>query len=167
MNKLPYLQDYSGQSLDESISLHGSVQTYSINFAIERALDRQFGYEDSPLLTNYQRVILAVQNIEREVMNGGFNLFFLNSSSEFVRYVVDALQQIDCPKTAGLARRAIETLELSDLSGIAIREKIMKDNAVRKGILNELDQQFFKYEEHLDEKLFAWIKENRKHITLS
>ena len=163
--KLPYLRDYSGETLEQLIGMHGTVKTFSINFAIERALKLRFGYEDSSELSPYQRVILAVQHIQREVMNGGFRQFFFNSSRFFLPYVVDALERIDCPKTANLARQAIATLNSNEIA--TIEDRVLEHSPERKEALTKLDQQFFKYEEPLDEKLFAWIKANREYIALS
>jgi len=164
MTKLPSLKDYTGQTMDGLLALYGQVTTFSIVFAVERALNLKFGYDKSEELTPKERTLLAVQGIEREVMNGGFDQFFTNSSVEYAPVVVAALEEIDCPKTPNLAQQAIDTLQLPEVTVEAIEARMQTEDEAREDTLNALDQEFFKYEERLDEKLFAYIRANKDCI---
>jgi hypothetical protein len=77
---------------------------------------------------------------------------------------VAALEEIDCPKTANLAQQAIDTLQLPEVTVEAIEARMQTEDEAREDTLNALDQEFFKYEERLDEKLFAYIRANKDCI---
>jgi hypothetical protein len=46
-------------------------------------------------LTESQKTVLFVENLEREINNGGFNQFFFNSSGDFTHETVKALKVIN------------------------------------------------------------------------
>lgn len=56
--------------------------------------------------------------------NGGYSQFFINSSCEFTPIIVESLLRINCPKTAGATKRAIEALDPSAWDGNAIDEAV-------------------------------------------
>ena len=68
----------------------------------------KFGKEDFALQSFPQKVFSSIWAIESEVNNGGFSQFFLNSSSETVPFVADALDTIGALRTAAICRRALE-----------------------------------------------------------
>ena len=47
--------------------------------------------EDIERLNESQKTVLIVENLEREINNGGFNQFFFNSSGDFSHETVIAL----------------------------------------------------------------------------
>ncbi|MCX2740256.1 DMP19 family protein [Pontibacter anaerobius] len=63
--------------------------------------------DDLSKLTEPQKVLLFVENVEREVNNGGFNQFFWNSSGDYAHESLAALEVIGAKKTADIIRRAI------------------------------------------------------------
>lgn len=166
MTALASFPGYSGQALEELLALDGQFETWTLVAAVEQGLSQRFGYGDSADLTAAERAVLAVLALEREVMNGGYSQFFTNSSVEFAPMVVEALKQIGCPKTADLTSKAIETLQLAELTAETIKESAQTPDEVRDKLLDEYDQEFFKYEERPDLKLFAYIRENHGAIRL-
>ena len=48
--------------------------------------------EDLNKLTEPQKVLLFVENLEREINNGGFNQFYWNSSGDFAKQTLDGLK---------------------------------------------------------------------------
>ena len=95
-----WLDGYSGQSVDELLSLEGSCRCDSLVLAFEEAIGRKSQHNGANSLTVEERVVLAVEALEREVNNGGYDQFFINSSREFAPTIVDALQRIGCKKAA-------------------------------------------------------------------
>jgi len=161
---LLFLEAYDGQTTDELIALEDGYRIDSIVLAFEIALG------DKPNPSTAERVILAVEAIEREVNNGGFNQFFVNSSCELAPYIVDAFRLIDCPKTAELCARAIALLNVTDLTDADALENAAYDADDDEDLMdqfNALDSEYYEGEEEpLAGKLFEYIKQNRADISL-
>jgi hypothetical protein len=111
-----WLDGYSGQTVEQLLSLEGRYRIDSLVLAFEQAILRKVEQCESSPLTDEERVVLAVEALEREVNNGGYEQFFTNSSREFTATIVESLQRIGCRKTAGITRRAIKALGISDLT---------------------------------------------------
>ncbi len=161
---LPFLDAYGGQSTDELIALESDYRIDSLVLAFESALDAKTER------SRPERVILAVEAIEREVNNGGFTQFFSNSSLEYTKDIVEAFELIGCPKTAALCRKAVELLGVEDLADLdAIEEASYDafDDDARLERFNALDDEYYAgAEEPIAVKLFEYIKQNRQYITL-
>src|SRR2546421_12023246 len=83
MSELQWLDGYSGQTVQQLIALERDYRIDSLVLAFEQAMDQKaarVGYEN---LTDAERTILAVEALEREVNNGGYGQFFVNSSREY------------------------------------------------------------------------------------
>ena len=65
-------------------------------------------------------IVLAVEALEREVNNGGYSQFFVNSSREFTPIIVHALLRIDCIKTVEITKDAIRAAGFEGLAPIAL-----------------------------------------------
>ena len=76
-------------------------RTDSLVLAFEEAIQKKA--ESSPI-SKEERYVLAVEALEREVNNGGYDQFFLNSSHDFMDVIKEALVAIGCPKTAAITR---------------------------------------------------------------
>ena len=107
MADLPFLESYTGQSTDELIALEGSFRVDSIVLAFEESLMAK----DS--LNHEERVVVAVEALEREVNNGGYSQFFVNSSRRYTPFIAEALRAIGCPKTAVLCEEAMAVLGIT------------------------------------------------------
>ena len=62
----PFLDAYGGQTTDELIALESEYRIDSLVLAFEAALDAKAEH------SKQERVVLAVEAVEREVNNGGF-----------------------------------------------------------------------------------------------
>ncbi len=80
MPDLQWLDGYNGESVDELIALEGKYRTDSLVLAFEQAMDQKEARVGEDKLTAEEHVILAVEALEREVNNGGYEQFFLNAS---------------------------------------------------------------------------------------
>jgi hypothetical protein len=97
---------YSGKSVDELFALtNGNEIGFLI--AIEIAIHQKEEREEQEL-SEEETLVLAVEALEREVNNGGFSQFFVNSSRVYTPIIADALQRIGCPETARIAERAVK-----------------------------------------------------------
>lgn len=105
---------------------------------------------------------MYIENLEREINNGGFSQFFSNSSGNHAKETVQALKEIKANKTATLLEKAIQQFPDSNVpSDRRKREDIMEkmeDNAYE--VWDELDNSFYKYEDNITELLLDFVKNN-------
>ena len=94
MPELKWLEGYSGQGVDELIAFASEYRVDSIVLAFEQALQQSTHRIGLSKLHEAELTILAVEALEREVNNGGYHQFFLNTP-EYAPFIVAALQRID------------------------------------------------------------------------
>jgi Domain of unknown function (DUF4375) len=139
-DKKPWL-GYSGQSAAEILACKTTHRIDSLLCALEEAIDLRQSRTPGHALTEEERTFLAAMALEREVNNGGFDQFFMNSSRQYAPIIVSALETIGCTEVAALARQAVGA------SGRPDREEV----------LNGLDQRFYALS-GIAEKLFAFVE---------
>lgn len=159
-----FLDSYDGQTVEELISLENSHRIDSLVLAFEEAIDNKRMSEGDGSLSDIEWIVLAIEGLEREVNNGGFSQFFYNSTVEFAPVIVESLKKISCPKTADIAQRAIDILELDNLDPDSIEKRIDPDNEELEKKLGGLDNEFFEYVEDISGALFNYIKNNKNEI---
>lgn len=160
------LDGYSGQTVDELLSLEGKYRTDSLVLAFEQAIGQRAEHEGMQSLDDEERIVLAVEALEREVNNGGYDQFFVNSSRQFTPTIVGALRRIGCKKTAAITQKAIKALGISELTPKAIENAIAVDDEQRLAKLNQCDDSYYNNTEPIAERLFAFIKTNKASIRL-
>jgi len=153
---------YSGQTIDELISLESDFDAFEILFALETELSKKAAVKD---VTTAEAYVLAIQALRREVDNGGYDQFFVNSSVEFAPIVVAALKAIGCDRIAEVTSRAISALGTTNPDSIA--EIIADEDAERETVFAACDDAFyelagFAHESDLEAKLLAFVKANRE-----
>jgi len=168
MDELKWLDEYSGQSTDELIALEGEYRTDSLVLAFEQAIDQkavQIGNDD---LTDEERIILAVEALEREVNNGGYAQFFVNSSKEFAPIIVDALNRIGCVETAALTQEAIDALGIVGSLSVEAIDRVMDEQSdQRDQKLEVCDDKYYSVVGDLSKPLLGFIKRNKEQIIIS
>ena len=113
-------------------------------------------------LTEPQRLFYLNQNLERELNNGGFNQYFLNSSGDFAHETILSLNAIGAAITAQILQKAIDQFP---------GENVPKDRDERETVLEqienvanevweELDRQFFEYKDNLNNLNIEYVKKN-------
>ncbi len=192
MGKPFWDQGYSGQTLEQLLSLEEKYEDWSLLFPLELAIQAKAEKVGLIGLSDAELTVLAIEALEREVNNGGYSQFFLNSSREFAPILVDSLVRIGCPRTGDLSKRAIEALEPASFSVEDINRAVdaycekerqhwvpqargavfmrkpsdPHESAHDKmwDVLNQCDEEFFKTPENIGGKLFAFVKQNRDRI---
>ena len=114
-------------------------------------------------LTEAQKVFLIVENLEREVNNGGFNQFFFNSAGEFAHETVTALRAIGAFKTANVVLKAISVWPYQQVpKDRSKRRMMMEEMSERASIVwEECDEKFYVYEDKIGSLLLEYVKMNR------
>ena len=163
---LAWLDGYSGQSVDQLLALEGKYRIDSLVSVFEQAISQKAERDGMQGITNEEHIVLAVEALEREVNNGGYQQFFTNSSREFAQTIVNSLQRIGCKKTANITQKAIKALGTSDLAMDAIETVMASDDEQRLAKLSQYDESYSKTAEPLAERLFAFIKANKAGIKI-
>jgi len=157
--------EYAGQDTAQILVCKGTHQLASLLLALERAIElRQSRFPDVAT-TPEEHTLLSIMALEREVNNGGYDQFFVNSSRQYALTVVPALEGIGCNTTAALTQKAIDALNLHPLTLEAVGDSILKPNPERDHALEALDKQFYKICE-IEPKLFAFVESHRHAFVL-
>jgi Domain of unknown function (DUF4375) len=161
-----WLDGYSGQSTDQLLSMEDEYRIDSLVVAFEQAISQKVQREGAQSLTDEEGIVIAVEALERDVNNGGYHQFFINSSREFASTVVSALQRIGCKKTAAITQRAVKALGTSDLTSQAIDAVMAGSDEQLLAKLSRCDDSYYDRAEPIAERLFSFIKANRTLIRL-
>jgi hypothetical protein len=164
----PWLDGYGGQTTPALIGLGETHRIDSVVLAFEEAISAKAERLGAGELTTAELVVLAVEAVEREVNNGGFDQLFRNWSKEDAPNYVSALVAIGRPDVAELARQAIEALRLGKLpmTTESIDRVMDKDSDARDARFEELDDRYMEIAGDLAPPLFAFIKANSAEITI-
>jgi hypothetical protein len=165
-NVAKWLESYSGQSTEQLLSLQGEYRTDSLVAAFEQGIERKSSAGGEESLTAEEEIVLAVEALEREVNNGGYSQFFLNSSAEYSPMIVNALKRIGCPKTAEITQKAVNALHLPQLDVVAIQASIAAESDALDEALAECDGLYYDSGEDIAGRLFAFIQANKRAIKL-
>jgi len=152
--------DYSGETLDQLLSFEGEYRTDSLVVACEQAIMQKLARDGEAALSEQERAVVAVEALEREVNNGGYQQFFVNTP-EFVATIVDSLSRIGCTKTAEITRKALDALGLPRLDVETVNATMEEDSCARDEKLNRCDQLYYEAGEDIAGQLFNFIKANR------
>ena len=114
-------------------------------------------------LTESQKQFYYNQCLEREISNGGFYQFFINSSGDFAYPTVQSLTLIGAFKTAEILQKAInqfpnKNVPMDRNARIGIVEHI-KETA--NAVWEELEQKFFDYEDDLNTLNLNFVRLNK------
>jgi hypothetical protein len=102
----------------------------------------------------------------REVNNGGFDQFFLNSSGRQAFDLVPALEAIGSVEFLGIAKRAIDRFgPASDLSDDARAKRLRKLEITSGFTWEDLDDEFYACEEQLESLSLRFIQQRPELFT--
>jgi hypothetical protein len=124
MPELLWLDGYCGQTVEELIALESKYRIESLVLAFECALGKKAARLGRESLSDEESIILAVEALEREVNNGGYDQYFFNTP-EYAPMIVRALQRIGCPKTAEITQNALIILQEMSITAEEFRPRIL------------------------------------------
>jgi len=75
-------------------------------------------------LNSSQQTFFFIENLAREINNGGFNQFYFNSTGDFSQETVTALLEIGANKTAEIVKRANSEFK----NGIVPKDRTERQN---------------------------------------
>jgi hypothetical protein len=158
MADLKWLDGYSGESIEELIKMASEYRVDSLLVAMEQALNQKAAEVGEQDLSDEERIVLAVEALEREVNNGGFAQFFANSSGQYASIIVDSLLRIGCQETANITSGAINALSIQDFSPEALDAALESENEERDEQLDECDGLYSGAGEDIAGQLFEFVR---------
>jgi hypothetical protein len=156
---LGWLDGYAGQTLDELLLFDGTESGTAILFAIEQAIQQKSPRD----MTGIERTVLSVLALSREVDNGGYDQFFVNSSRQFAPVIVDDLVRIGCVEIADITQRALDAFNLPEISVASIEAAMQTESTERTRALNRCDIAFYGTS-GVYEHLLAYVKAHKDAI---
>jgi hypothetical protein len=153
----------AGKSVDELLALTNGNEIdfiQALEMAIEQKSER-VGVDD---LTEEEIIVLAIEALEREVNNGGYSQFFVNSSREYTPIIVHALLRIGCPKTAEITKSAIAAAGFQGLAPMALAEVLNTYSGAVNQELDGCDQLYYSSGENILGKLIDFVNVNKNVI---
>lgn len=167
MTDLEWLGGYDGQTTDELLALEGRYRTDSIILAFEEALDLKADRVGLENLNEEERVVLAVEALEREVNNGGYDQFFVNASNQHAPTIAHALERIGCTDLASLTRDALAALHIEGpVTAEAVEEAMDRESRARERRLAACDDRYEELAGDLADPLLRFVKAHRERIVL-
>jgi len=151
---LPFYKDEGSETLAKILALRGQYRTDSLVMAVDDRLQQRPG----DLYNQIEYTIMATEELERQVNNGGFCAFFENYP-ELVSDIVVRLNEIGCDQTSEIVAKAIAALGPVDLQDAAAISA-----AAGNVDFEEIDQEFYSYPVLIDEMLFLYIERNQTFI---
>jgi hypothetical protein len=148
------------------IALAAEYRIDSLLVALEEALNQKAAEVGELDLSDEERIVLAVEALEREVSNGGFGQFFANASGQYASIIVNSLLAIGCPETAAVASGAINALGFQDFSPEALEEALESENEERDEQLEECDGLYSGAGEDIVDQLFDFVQAHQDAIQL-
>jgi len=153
----------AGKSVDELLAITNGNEIefiQSLEMAIQQKAER-VGDDD---MTEEEIIVLAIEALEREVNNGGYSQFFVNSSREYTPIIDHALLRIGCSKTAEITKSAIAAAGFQGLAPMALAEALNAYSGADNHELDECDQLYYRAGENIGGKLIDFVKDNKSTI---
>ena len=114
-------------------------------------------------LNESQKILWIIENLEREINNGGFHQFYWNSSGNYANETIDALIQIGAEKTAEIVKKANSEFK----NGSVPKDRVKRHNELQlirnkaEENWNNLDSEFYEYNDDLTEMLIVFVLKNK------
>ena len=112
--------------------------------------------------TQAERFVYAIEGMQREVNNGGWNQFFFNSSGALAYDLVPALQAVGSTKNLSIAERAVKIFgkpaSLGEEDRAKHLDKITQDG--EKSPWDGLEDEFYQAPEDLEAMIIEFIARN-------
>jgi hypothetical protein len=135
--------------IDNLEELLNSDDTNSSVIDLDNFIGELCNYGDNmEVLTEPQKNFYLNQNLEREINNGGFNQYFINSSGDFAHETVQSLKVIGANHTADILQKAIDQFP---------NKKVPKDRDERIETVEEIEETAIEVWEELDQELFKYV----------
>lgn len=118
-------------------------------------------------LPEKEKVTYHVAILDEEVANGGFNQYFINGYGQFAKDTVNSLKLIKADKSSSLVQKAYDIVNSKNMADNIFRSKLLSGkikelyeyDSVVNNFLNELDDEYYEYEDNIAILLVNYLKE--------
>ena len=116
-------------------------------------------------LNEFEKTFIYLDILEDSVTNGGFIQFFFNSSGQFTHEVFQAYLAIKAENTVDILTKAIYLFpEIPVPKNLRIRQQILMEKDTNIDLWDELDTQFYKYEDNIISLTLEYVRNNIAHF---
>ena len=116
-------------------------------------------------LNEFEKTFIYLDVLEDSVTNGGFIQFFFNSSGQFTHEVFQAYLAIKAENTVDILTKAIYLFpEIPVPKNLRIRQQILMEKNTNIDLWDELDTQFYKYEDNIISLTLEYVRNNIAHF---
>jgi hypothetical protein len=162
-----WLDGYGGQGTEALLALDGEFRTDSVVAALEQGIaqkaERLGGLA---ALTDEERVVLAVEALERAVNNDGYD-GLLRYSAVHIPGLVAALTAIGEERVAALTQRAIDTVGIvGPVTPEAVVAAMDRDDADRDDRLSACDAAYYASAGDLAGPVLTYVRAHQDRIVL-
>ena len=166
LSELEWFDGYNGESTEALLALEGKYRTDSLVVAFDQALQQKEFHKGADSLTEEELVVLAIEALENEVNNGGYDQLFRNSP-EYAHLIVTAFEQIGCDDVATLTEEALTKLGIKGpISQSAVEQAMDTDDSARDDALVACDERYFEIAGDLAGPLLELIKKHKDKIKI-
>jgi hypothetical protein len=119
-------------------------------------------------LSHPERTFSYIEELEDAVNCDGFQLFFYNEAGNHTHEIIEALKEVKSVEFLRITEAAVKLFPEGKVPKDRdernnIQEKI-EENPNAEQLWNELDNEFFKYDEDIHVLLLTYVKENIKEF---
>jgi len=121
--------------------------------------------DDFSNLNEFEKTFIYLDVLEDSVTNGGFIQFFFNSSGQFTHEVFQAYMAIKAENTVDILTKAIYLFpEIPVPKNLRVRQQILMEKDTNIDLWDELDSQFYKYEDNIISLTLEYVRNNIAHF---
>jgi hypothetical protein len=115
-------------------------------------------------MTEPQKLFSYNQDLEREVNNGGFSQYFINTSGDNAHETVLSLKAIGADKTANILQKAIDQFPSKTVpKDRDKRTKMVEEiEETAEAVWSDLDQKFYEYEDDLNTLNIEYVRKHKE-----
>ena len=116
-------------------------------------------------LNSFEKTFIYLDVLEENVANGGFIQLFFNSSGQFAHEIFHAYLEIKAEKTVDILTKAIYLFpEMPVPKNLRIRQAILMEKEGNIDLWDDLDTQFYKYEDNIMDLTLTYVRNNIAHF---
>jgi len=121
--------------------------------------------DDFSNLNEFEKTFIYLDILEQNVTDGGFIQFFFNSSGQFTHEVFQAYHAIRAENTVDILTKAIYLFpEIPVPKNLRIRQQILMEKDSNIDLWDEVDTEFYKYEDNIISLTLAYVRNNIAHF---
>jgi hypothetical protein len=121
--------------------------------------------DDFSNLNEFEKTFIYLDILEQNVTDGGFIQFFFNSSGQFTHEVFQAYLSIKAENTVDILTKAIYLFpEMPVPKNLRIRQQILMEKDSNIDLWDEIDTEFYKYEDNIISLTLAYVRNNIAHF---